>query len=156
MRGTLILAPSVVRALLDEAWSAWPEETGGVLLGTVSRAGVHVTEVVGPGPGAVHRTTSFEPDADWQAQQVARLWAAGQQLTYLGDWHTHPNGSTALSALDRGAMRTIAASPDAQQTRPVMLVLGLAADGGVRVRAERLMNGRTHTLSLRVEPNDLS
>lgn len=44
---------------------------------------------------------SFEPDADWQAEQVARIYAeTGRNITYLGDWHTHPFGNVNPSAQD--------------------------------------------------------
>lgn len=88
---------------------------------------------------------------DWQAHEVARLWEVDNRLEYLGDWHTHPNGSPGLSALDREAMRTIAAYPAARQVRPMMLVLALAVDGAVRLRAERRAQGRIESLRIRVQ-----
>lgn len=121
------------------AWDSYPDETGGVLLGhRVPANGLAATvqHVIGPGPAAVHEPRRFGPDHDWQAAQVAELWTRDESLEYLGDWHTHPGGSTAVSPLDKAALRVIAAAPDANQAAPVMLIVALHPDTtrlGVRV-----------------------
>ena len=112
---------TVLAELHRTAWAADPDETGGVLLGhriPGDGIGASVATVVGPGPAAVHEPRRFEPDYDWQVAQVAELWTQDELLDYLGDWHTHPAGSTTLSPLDKAALRVIAAAPDAHQTNP--------------------------------------
>lgn len=152
VRSTLAMPPAVVGDLLSEAWRAWPNETGGVLLGISGARGSVVRAVIGPGPAAEHARMSFLPDTDWQRAEVARLWTTAPELEYLGDWHTHPGGSPGLSALDRKTLRSIAEYPDARQPRPVMLVLALSDDGGVRSRAERWARDRSE--GVRIEVRD--
>jgi integrative and conjugative element protein (TIGR02256 family) len=101
-------------------------ETGGLLIGywTDDDRPV-VTDVIGPGPGAVHLPRSFQPDHTWQSEQLANLYAqSGRRRTYLGDWHTHPLGSAEPSRTDRATLRRIAATPAARTPRPLMAIQG--------------------------------
>lgn len=111
---------------LAEASRTYPLETGGVLLGwRADRRQVVVAEVVGPGPDAEHRPRSFRPDAAWQQHRINEIYGnSGRCITYLGDWHTHPNGSVSLSPRDTTTLRRIARHPEARAPRPVMAVLG--------------------------------
>ena len=68
-----------------------------------------VAKVLGPGPKAKHGLSSFEPDAPWQAEEGRRIYyASNRTIAYVGEWHTHPRGSTTPSALDISTMREIA------------------------------------------------
>jgi integrative and conjugative element protein (TIGR02256 family) len=124
-------------AVRREATERHPDETGGILLGWTGpssagdgRSDVVIAEVIGPGPGARHDRTTFRPDAAWQTAQVARLYeASGRRHTYLGDWHTHPNGSGRPSRRDRRTLATIARSPDARAPHPVILIVEHDPDG---------------------------
>lgn len=119
------LGNGIAASLLREAVEHAPLETGGVLLGWRSGEHICVTNVVGPGPSALHGKTSFVPDAEWQSQQIARLYAAsGRRLAYLGDWHTHPGASTTPSARDRQTLLTIAQHPPARCPQPIMVIIG--------------------------------
>jgi integrative and conjugative element protein (TIGR02256 family) len=83
-----------------------------------------ISSVIGPGPRASHRATSFTPDAAWQEEQLAEVYEqAGRRLHYLGDWHTHPRGTVRLSGTDRATLRRIADHPDARAPHPVMALL---------------------------------
>ncbi len=110
----------------QEASLIYPLETGGVLVGYVGDNGQPVVhEVVGPGPKALHLETRFEPDHAWQCEQLDSLfWNSSGQLVYLGDWHTHPNGSPTMSGLDRRTMRRIARHAEARISYPLMLIEG--------------------------------
>lgn len=101
-----------------------PRETGGVLLGYVATDNAVVTDALGPGPGARHRRFRFVPDTDYQEAEIARRYeASGRLHIYLGDWHSHPRGRSALSLLDRHTLRRIADAPHARIPSPIMLVL---------------------------------
>lgn len=64
-------------------------------------------------------------------------------MTYLGDWHTHPNGSPALSRKDLRTLRRIARHPAARISQPVMAVLaGGPAAWHLAVRQPRRPGGR--------------
>ena len=50
-------------------------------------------------------------------------YASGRVETYLGDWHSHPNGGGRLSSLDRRTLAMIAGFDAARAPRPLMAVL---------------------------------
>lgn len=122
---TLWLGKGVTATLLREAGRSAPLETGGVLLGWRSSNHICVTTIVGPGPEAHHDKTSFDPDSEWQAAQIAQLYAAsGRRLSYLGDWHTHPGATPTPSTRDHRTLRAIARHTPARCPEPIMVILG--------------------------------
>lgn len=144
--GELWLPRIVLAAMEQEATRCAPDETGGVLMGywarspvlplaaragATERAGddggmgeIVVVAQIGPGPAAAHSRCAFTPDHEYQDREIASLYdASGRRWSYLGDWHTHPEGSARLSARDERTLRRIADEPQARAPNPVMLVL---------------------------------
>jgi integrative and conjugative element protein (TIGR02256 family) len=116
--------------MMCEAEDKYPLETGGVLVGYWSEDGreVVITAVSGPGPKAIHSKSDFTPDYLYQDQFVASAYArSGRRHTYLGDWHTHPDGGTKLSGLDKRTLRRISRAQDARAAAPIMVIV--ANDG---------------------------
>lgn len=151
-RGQLALPAVAMAGMLAEGWRTWPNETGGILLGRNNGTCTHVTTVIGPGPSATHERYGFQPDSDWQAAEVAAHWHRDPDIEYLGDWHTHPQGSTRFSALDTDTARAIASAHAARQPNPVMVVLALGRDGTCRTAAARLFDERLAPVTLAVQP----
>lgn len=113
--------------IIDEAKKRLPNETGGCFMGYWINPFEEcvITEMIGPGPKAIHRQTSFIPDSKWQEHEIAKIYEeSGRVHTYLGDWHTHPNGSMHLSWRDRRTLRRIALCSEARTPVPIMGVLG--------------------------------
>lgn len=101
-----------------------PDETGGVLIGTLTEGTATVTALIGAGPGAEHRSHSFDPDQDWQLATMAEVWSqAGPDWRYLGDWHSHPAGRLRPSVRDWQVARLIASTGDARCPAPVMAIV---------------------------------
>lgn len=152
-RPQLIIPAALLADILVETYRQFPLETGGILLGHNDGAMMAVSVVVGPGPGATHRRLSFDPDQSWQERAVADAWqSAGRDLDYLGDWHTHPNGTPQPSKLDVAALRTIRDSPDARVAAPIMLIVGATESGSVALRAHLLgRHRRGSSAEVRVE-----
>lgn len=122
----LWISGSVLRAIVTEAIRQSPYETGGVLVGYwgTSPAEPVVTQMIGPGPAAVRTTESFRPDHDYQVQEISNLYhSSASRIVYLGDWHTHPDGNSALSTKDVSTLRRIAKFKPARAPDPIMLVL---------------------------------
>lgn len=124
------VARSALLAMRDEAGRHGPLESGGLALGyRVSDQEAVVTDVIGPGPAAEHRSDRFRPDVDFQeAELEARFGASDGRATYLGDWHSHPGTVGIPSAKDRRTLQRIARAPEADCPRPIMLILGQAGD----------------------------
>jgi len=113
-----------------EAIRAHPDETGGMLLGwdNPNRNEIVVATIIGPGPGARHRPTSFASDGIWQQTQLDAIYRhTDGRITYLGDWHVHPNGGFGMSRRDRKTMAAIAGDPGARCPAPLMALLAPGA-----------------------------
>jgi len=120
-----VLAPSVREDILRWADEFYPLEVGGVLIGYHYGGTVEIAHAIGPGPGASHGRFRFEPDSEWQFEQISLLYeVSGRRLSYLGDWHTHPRGRPAPSRRDLDTMRMISCYPEARCPEPLMLILG--------------------------------
>jgi integrative and conjugative element protein (TIGR02256 family) len=103
----------------------FPFETGGMLIGYVSdNEQAVVTATIGPGPKAKHAEDRFVPDSEFQqAELTAHYFRTEGKETYLGDWHTHPEGYAALSRKDEKTLARIALTPSSGTAHPLMLIL---------------------------------
>lgn len=119
------LRESSAQQMRAEATRSAGLETGGVLMGYADDPDtIVITDVVGPGPRAIHLRTSFAPDLDYQERSIARVYKQSKRrTTYLGDWHSHPGGSSRLSSTDRRTLRRIRDHADARLPEPLMAVL---------------------------------
>lgn len=118
----------VPERLLDEmsvlATDAYPNETGGVLLGYDAGNGLVLAAITGPGSEAIHERHAFVPDYDYQDAEVERIYNESRRRhTYLGDWHSHPDGNTTLSKKDKRTLHTIAGHRPARASNPIMGIL---------------------------------
>lgn len=121
------ISRTIGRELKELADEYFPLEVGGILAGYLSNESAVVTDIVGPGPLAQHRRETFLPDHSYQTEEMHRIfWESKGRASYLGDWHTHPQGPPDLSSLDIRTMRTIAESPEARCPNPVMILLAQA------------------------------
>jgi integrative and conjugative element protein (TIGR02256 family) len=121
------IANSVLSEIESEAERRFPLESGGILLGyryPSRREPIRITTQIGPGPKARHARHRFEPDGTWQDTELASAYErSGRLLTYLGDWHSHPNGPGKPSRLDRQTARAIARCREARLPHPLLLIL---------------------------------
>jgi integrative and conjugative element protein (TIGR02256 family) len=123
---TVWLKESAYIKILEETIKWMPFETGGILIGYWGPPNeIVVTDIVGPGPLAMHENDSFEPDHEYQVREISKKYFnTNRTETYLGDWHTHPNSSSYLSEKDKRTLKRIADFKKARLKKPLMLVLG--------------------------------
>lgn len=108
---------------IAQATSKYPLETGGTFMGWWSDPSTAVvTELIGPGPGADHGRSHFQPDQSWQLQKIANHYKRSERReTYIGDWHTHPDASYGEpSRTDLNVLRRIIHTPAARCHAPLM------------------------------------
>lgn len=117
------LSREALNEMMAEGERIFPLETGGLLMGYWNGEPV-VTHVIGPGPGATHQRFNFEPDYSWHTAEVDRLYRENDQVTYLGDWHTHPCGSPTPSPMDMGVLQMLKDNKEARTPKPLMIILG--------------------------------
>lgn len=83
--------------------SALPSETGGVILGAVDhdRRTIHAALVLPAPPDSKQSPTHFERGSSGLKAAVGHIRdRTAQQLDYIGEWHSHPDGARARPSAD--------------------------------------------------------
>ena len=133
-------ARSALDGLYAEARRRPFVETGGALLGWRNESDGVVARVLGPGPGAIHGLSHFEPDFEWQVDRGREIYAeSARTIAYLGDWHTHPRGHPRPSRQDGKAARQIAEDADFRAPEPLYAIAGRPLRALVRRATWRLV-----------------
>lgn len=111
--------------MAEESEAARPNETGGVMLGHRNGRHTVVRSIVDAGPAAVRWPTGMRPDTMYQTRAIEAAFKESEgAVTYLGDWHSHPDSVGRPSRRDRRTLRNIATDRDALCPAPVMLIFG--------------------------------
>ena len=111
--------------MLCELKRCYPKETGGVLMGQRNDNNIILSHYIGPGPKAIHKHFSFMPDDKYQQQEISKIYTrTNREITYLGDWHSHPYNKAYLSGMDKDVLKKIADYNDARLADPVMIIIG--------------------------------
>lgn len=122
----IIMDTTAFQQLAIQAESEYPNENGGMLAGRYSddRKTVYIKQLVTP---AVKKTdcTSFVREATG----MDAFWndLAKEGLQYVGEWHSHPNGSTEYSQTDYEAMAEI--EHEVKIANPILLIVSVKRDG---------------------------
>ncbi len=118
--------------------SAWPNETGGVLVGHYSceRDTAVVTQALEPPRDSVHGRSRFSRGLDGISEVLLSLWRKppSRRRYYLGEWHSHPSGDAAPSPRDANQMQRIAEGTY-HCPEPILLLLAGSPRAGWRLRA---------------------
>jgi proteasome lid subunit RPN8/RPN11 len=127
------------------AAAAHPKETGGVLLGVLTRGRPWITTAAEvPHAGATH--TYYELGHGAAPAVVDTMTVLDQRIGYLGEWHSHP-ADVGPSAIDAKTMREIAADPAAGCAHPV-LIIARRSGSDYELDARQLQRRRLRALNL--------
>jgi hypothetical protein len=121
----------IKRGIIDEMKRemglAMPSETGGVFIGCMNYKNktIHVTELVKAPNDSKANAACFFRGVEGLPARIGEINAAtGNQLGYIGEWHTHPFGPNTLSTTDAAAIRKFKKEFDSLQTQlPVFLMI---------------------------------
>ena len=117
---------SVFAKIQLQAMDEYPNENGGMLAGRYSadKHTVYVEEVVVPVEKTTGRTSFLRKtkglDAVWKT-------LSKKGLRYIGEWHSHPDGTTQYSPTDRNAMVEI--EKEVAIGNPILLIVGVSSKG---------------------------
>lgn len=103
----------------------YPNEFGGFLVGKYSSdfKSVEITDVILP-KKYKSTPTLFLRSTDGLEGVFQKLFEEKQEY-YIGEWHTHPNGSSNYSTTDLDAMIENANCETVQIKNPVLLILNI-------------------------------
>ena len=113
---------SVFNQIKLQAEGEYPNENGGMLAGRYSadRHTVYIEKVVVPVEELTGRTTFMR-----KTNGLEKVWEQLSQegLRYVGEWHSHPNGSTQYSGSDLAAMIDI--EKEVAIENPILMIVGV-------------------------------
>lgn len=113
---------SVFNQIKLQAEGEYPNENGGMLAGRYSadRHTVYIEKVVVPVEKLTGRTTFMR-----KTNGLEKVWEQLSQegLRYVGEWHSHPNGSTQYSGSDLAAM--IDSEKEVAIENPILMIVGV-------------------------------
>lgn len=119
---------ALMRAVTQARSSRLPRETGGVLLGfsDMQRKHIFVVDALLSPPDSIEWPTAYIRGADGLAEQVsdASRKTAGM-LQYVGEWHSHPEGSSSeASSTDHIALQALAGQMAFDGIPALLLIVG--------------------------------
>ncbi|MGZ3308113.1 MAG: ThiF family adenylyltransferase [Xanthobacteraceae bacterium] len=121
----------MLRALAGYRERRLPRETGGVLLGIidVSRRSIHVAHALPQPEDSLGSVTGFERGVVGLSDAIDRVSESSlHQLRYVGEWHSHPRGSSAWpSHVDLAQLAWLG---DELEAEGVPALMAIAADDG--------------------------
>jgi hypothetical protein len=102
------MKPGIIEEMKREMGLAMPSETGGVFVGCANykTKTIHVTDLLkAPGDSKANEVCFFRgvlglPDTIREINH-----STGNQLGYIGEWHTHPFGPNQMSTTDAASIR---------------------------------------------------
>jgi hypothetical protein len=113
--------------------SALPNETGGILVGyhDLKRKHVYVVDVR-PAPRDSKGTpVTFDRGTEGVEEDLNRIASrTGANVSYIGEWHSHPTGSAGMSVLDRKQLEGVVESMSVDGLPAFQMIV---AHGEVRV-----------------------
>jgi len=144
----IYILKSIVKTIVRETSAHYPLETGGMLLGYIKEKNYYVLDLVEAGPNAVRKVNYFLPDGKYQQPILERKFNKSNGLiTFLGDWHSHPNADSYLSKLDMETLKNISEDDGAQITCPIFIIIGTSP---LNVRGFNYDNGIYKELNLEI------
>lgn len=112
--------------IAHQARERFPNETGGILVGRVRGNVVQVTAASDSGPAASESPNGFLRDGEHcQAFLEEAISSSGGAVTYVGEWHTHPQHAALPSYTDVTSLAAISADPNFNTAAPIMIILAL-------------------------------
>ena len=122
----VVIDPKVIRQIEEQAVGGFPNENGGMLAGIYSddKKTVTVMRVIVPTEKLSTRT-GFERKVDGMEKVWEKLSKEG--LRYVGEWHSHTNGTTQYSSTDFDAMKNI--EKEVTIENPLLVIAGVRKGG---------------------------
>lgn len=144
----IYILKSLVKSILKETNAHYPLETGGMLLGYIEKKNYYVLDLIEAGPDAVHKLNYFLPDSKFQQPILEQKFIKSNGLiTFLGDWHSHPNEDSYMSKLDMETLKNISEDEGAQITCPIFIII---ATSPLKICGFNYKNGIYQELALKI------
>ena len=116
---------SLLKKLEQLGITSYPNECGGFLVGYYSdnNTTLQITDSILP-KKQKGSSILFERSLDGVKDIFVKLFSSKKHF-YIGEWHTHPNGSSLYSQTDLAAMIEIANCDTVNIENPILLILSI-------------------------------
>lgn len=123
---SLMIEDSLLERLTKIALQNYPNESGGFLVGYYSHdfMTLHITDFVLP-QQQENSSFTFQRSIVGIKEIFNGLFAI-KKYYYIGEWHSHPNGSSMYSQMDLKAMIEIANCETVNIKNPILLILSVS------------------------------
>lgn len=122
---SLMINDSLLERLTQVALQNYPHESGGFLVGYYSQdfMTLHITDFILP---QQQKSSSFLFERSIIGiKEIFNKLFVTKKYYYIGEWHTHPDGSSMYSHTDLKAMIEIATCKTVNITNPILLILSV-------------------------------
>ena len=121
---SLKISQDILDEMYSKAFASFPNETGGMFAGCISEDSHEaIVERLVMTSKTESTHASFMRETNGMEQTWKKL--AEEGLTYLGEWHTHPKGTTQYSYTDYQAMLCIANDKNVALATPLLFIISL-------------------------------
>jgi len=121
----IVVADSLLKEIESIAVKHYPNEFGGFLLGKYSEdfKTVIIESIILPNK---YKSSPilFQRSTNDLAKKFIAEYKENDRY-YIGEWHSHPNGSTFYSSTDLNTMIETADSDEVQITNPLLLIVSI-------------------------------
>ena len=160
---SLKISQDILDEMYSKAFASFPNETGGMFAGRISEDSHEAIVERLVMPSKTESThASFMRETNGMEQTWKKL--AEEGLTYLGEWHTHPKGTTQYSYTDYQAMLCIANDKNVALATPLLFIISLndscitdsrayLYDKGILLKFESMIDLKEMFAGLQIEMN---
>lgn len=124
----IVIEEALLEKIESLAISHYPKEFGGFLIGryTNNFKTAEILDIILP-IKYTNTQSSFTRLTDNIIDTFKGFYET-QKLYYLGEWHSHPNGSTIYSHTDLQSMKDIESNEEVSIRNPILLILSVRYD----------------------------
>ncbi|MFH1890093.1 MAG: ThiF family adenylyltransferase [Candidatus Kuenenbacteria bacterium] len=122
---TVIVANDATEQVVSYSKSAFPNETGGILIGRIDRQRqiAFITEAWKAPDDSSATKTGFSRGFAGLSNKVAMLESDTKDyLSYVGEWHSHPHCATGLSSIDSDTAKRMAKELESDRIPAICLI----------------------------------
>lgn len=117
------MPPEVAERMCEMARKAYPNETGGILIGeSIANRIVAVADATEPPADSKATPHTFQRGVEGLVERLAANWRMG--LYYVGEWHAHPGALPTPSYTDRRALAAISRDASLHCASPLLVIVG--------------------------------
>jgi integrative and conjugative element protein (TIGR02256 family) len=127
---TLTVESSVLETIEQYSRVHYPNEFGGILMGSYLNSYIDlvISDIIVPDKYK-NSPTKFEPDhKELNIKTKEYFQHFDNKVIYVGDWHSHPNGSNHFSQPDFNSIRDVAKSNTVNIKNPILLIAAYSDD----------------------------